>query len=90
MRRRPWLALGASSMGSGWMSERQRKQAIREAKEYQERAYHQNQALERMSKSDPQRANQQESMVRTAQESGRRYGRWLKAQGRPITLRDCE
>lgn len=77
-------------MGSGWMTERQRKQAIREAKEFQERAYEQNQRLERMSRNDPRREAEQEKMVQTAQESGKRAARWYKAQGRDIHLLGCD
>jgi hypothetical protein len=70
------------------MSEKQRKQTIREAKERQEKAYHENQALERMSPRDPRFEAQQEKMVSTAQECGRRYANWLKAQGRKGQVRE--
>lgn len=67
---------------SGWMSEKQRKQTIREAKEHQERAYAEKVKLDNMSRRDPGYQHQQDRMIRTAQECGVRLANWQKAQGR--------
>jgi len=75
-------------MTSGWMSEKQRKEAIREAKLAQERAYEQNVRLNRMNPRDPRLSEQTDRMVNEAQECGRKYAKWLKAQGRKIIIRE--
>ena len=73
---------------SGWRSEKQRKELRREAKLHQERAAGERDKLDRMSRTDPSRERQQERMISAAQDCGRRYAVWLKAQGRQGQVRE--
>lgn len=75
-------------MGSGFLSHRRRQETIRQAKLDQERSYEAKVKLDRMSRHDPGYAHQQDKMVSEAQKCGRGYAAWLKAQGRPITIRE--